>query len=173
MAKRCLSEKYEIRKRAKIDPWVPDNHSDSEDLKRECDKLTIQITEVARKNRAYISEAQNYKTWLAEASQKLRQEKAESDKLKAIIRNETEQRNDFRKKWHSAIKDLDQEKKRSSEKRALEGRLIDQIQLLNAERTKVCALNQQVQALEEKLKAAEEHNARLTSLLVKFPPPRM
>ena len=173
MAKRCRIENSEFAKRAKFDALVSRNDVYCEDYQQECDKITIQVSELGRKNRAYISETQNYKTWLAESNQRLRKEQAVNEKLKEAIENKTQQRDEYKKRWQSAVKDLNREKIRSTEKKDLEERLINQMHLLNAERTNVSTLNQRIQNLEEKLKAAEEHNAKLTSLLVKFPPPRM
>ena len=66
------------------------------------------------------------------------------------------------------MKDLSREKNRSNDKRALEGRLINQMQLLNAERAKISNLNRQIEGLQRQLKAAEDHSEKLASLLAKF-----
>ena len=140
----------------------------SEDLQKECDKLAVQVTELARKNRAYILEAKNYRTLLAEANEALRQMQAENEKLKQEIREETEQRKNYKKKWYWAVKDLDRERWRSNDKRALERSLMNQTQQLNAERAKVSKLNREIRDLQQQVKAAEEHDIKLTSLLAKF-----
>ena len=150
MVKRCRTENSEMADGERFD------NCDCENYRQECDKLTLQVTELARQNRAYISEAQKYKTLLAESNQKSQQEQAENKKMKEEIKKETEQRNGYKKLFT----------------KSLQNRLIDQ-KSLNAEKSKVSLLDQRIRDLEEKLKAAECHNAKLTSILAKFPPPRM
>ena len=61
MKKPYLSEHSCCSKRQKFE--------ENEDLKLQCDKLTVQMTELARKNRFYIEEAEKHKTSLAKANQ--------------------------------------------------------------------------------------------------------
>ena len=115
MEKPCLSEQPCCAKRRKLD--------ESEDLELECDKLTVQVTELARKNRCFIekiecletdlklekqlyversqaldSEVRDFETLLAEVSDKLFHEKSENDKLREEIKKETEQRKAMQQK---------------------------------------------------------------------------